>query len=266
MEMISMSKFTRFLCAFVLLAVFAFPAFSHELILKPTKMDGATGKLAVELHSTHRFILSEEVEDISYIEAGVVRDGKIIKSQLAGNDPGLRIDFSVKLDASEAAIIAAQKVGFVWSVTNEGGKSGARGALEKSGLKVLSSTRYDKYAKAIVNASGGDENFGAVLGQDLEIVPIDNPATTKVGEYMRVRIIRMGQPVSTQVWATYDGFCTEHDSTYAFYTESGADGVAHIKITNPGLWMVRTIWEKEPGVAGEFDSRSLRSTLVFSVK
>ena len=262
-----MRKFFVSCAVLALFLVAASASFSHELIVKPTKMEAPAGEtLPIELQSTHKFIVPEEVEDISYITAGIVRDGKLMTSEVTGNEPELRIDFSVKVEDEGASIIVANKVGSIWSATNEGGKSGSRKKLEDEGLKVLTSTRIDKYAKAVVNAVAGDTGYGALAGQDLEIVPLDNPAEARVGEYFRVRILHLGQPAAVPVWATYDGFCTEYESTYAYYTESEADGTAYIKIVSPGLWIVRTSKERDPGIDGEYDSRTLRSTLVFSVR
>ena len=262
-----MRKFLFSILSVTLLLSLVSASCAHELIIKPTKMEASAGEtLPIELHSTHIFIVPEEVEDISYITAGIVKDGKLAESTLTGNDTGLRIDYSVKIEGSGSSIIAANKVGSIWSGTNEGGRDGGRKKLEDQGLKVISSTRYDKYAKAIVNASADDKNFAAVIGQDLEIIPLDNPADARVGEYFKVRILHLGQPASVPVWATYDGFCSEYESTYAYYTESDSDGTAHIKITSPGLWIIRAAKERDPGAEGQYDTRFLRSTLVFSVK
>jgi uncharacterized GH25 family protein len=246
---------------------FSCSAFAHELIIKPSAPKAEKGaELAVELQSTHIFIVKEEVEDISKIKAGIADGGKLIESPLSPNDPELRIDFSVKVRDSGSSLIFAEKEGEIWSVTNEGSKPGPRKALEDQGFKVTRSTLNDKYAKAFVNISEDDGNFDTVLGQDLEIVPVTNPAAAKVGEYFKVKILHKGQPVPTPVWATYDGFCAEFQNTYAYYTEADSEGVANIKITAPGLWIIRTSKDGDPGAEGEYDSRSLRSTMTFTVE
>jgi uncharacterized GH25 family protein len=237
------------------------------MILKPAVFEAEEGsELAVELQSTHIFIVKEEVEDISKITAGIVSDGEILPSELKPNEPDLRIDFSVKIAGKGTQVIAAKKEGEIWSVTNEGSKPGPRKALEDQGLKVARSALTDKYAKSIINASPDDENFKAALGQDLEIIPLTNPADAKTGEYFQVKALHKGQPTSVPVWATYDGFVREFQNTYAYYTESNAEGIANIKITAPGLWLIRTSIENDPGVEGEYDSRTIRSTLTFGVK
>jgi uncharacterized GH25 family protein len=162
--------------------------------------------------------------------------------------------------------LAAEKSGEIWSVTNEGSKPGPRKTLEDQGLKVVTSTMIDKYAKSVINASPGDANFSQTLGQDLEIVPVTNPADARVGEYFKVKVLHRGEPAAIPVWATYDAFVTEYENTYAYYTESDAEGIANIKITAPGLWLVRASKDNDPGVEGQYDARSIRSTLTFAVK
>jgi uncharacterized GH25 family protein len=242
-------------------------AFSHELIVKPAKTEAAKGEtLAVELQSTHQFIVKEEVENIDLIEAGTFRGGKLEKSALKENEPELRIDFSVKVEDDGSTLVLANKRGEVYSVTNEGGMAGTRKELEAKGLKVLRASKTDKFAKSVVNASKNDKNYAAVTGQELEVVPVTNPADAKAGEFFEVKVLFKGQPAAIPVWATYDGFAPELQNTYAYYTESAADGTAKIKITAPGFWLIRAAKDGEPGAEGEYDARSLRSILSFAVK
>jgi uncharacterized GH25 family protein len=252
-----------------MLAVFcAAPAFAHELILKPSKFTAQKDEeLPVELQSTHIFIVKEEVEDISLIKAGVFQDGKLVESPLKPNEPDLRIDFSVKVpDGGKSTIILANKSGEIRSRTPEGSKVGTRKSFEDQGIKVTSTSKTDKFAKAIINASASDKNFAAVVGQELEVVPITNPANIKPGGYFQVKILLYGQPAAMPVFATYDGFVKEFQNTYSYYTESGTDGIANIKITTPGLWIIRASKANEPGVPGEYDFRTLNSILSVLVK
>ncbi|MDR1019374.1 MAG: DUF4198 domain-containing protein [Synergistaceae bacterium] len=257
-----------YLAAAMSLALFTAPAFAHELILKPASFSAAVGvDLAVELQSTHVFIVKEEVEDISTIKAGAVLDGKLTESVLKPNGPDLRIDFSVKIpEGKSSTIIIANKAGEVWSVTPDGSKQGTRKSFEDQGIKVARASRTDKFAKAIVNASEADENFAAVVGQELEIVPVTNPASVKTGQYFKVKVLFNGQPATLPVFATYDGFVKEYQNTYAYYTESDSEGIANIKITTPGIWIIRVSKDNDPGVPGEFDTRSIRSILTVPVK
>ena len=251
----------------VVLIGYAGTGSAHELLIKPSEMTAARGEiLPIELHSVHRFIVAEEVENISRIKAGVFRGGVLEEAGMRPNDPELRIDFDVKIEDDGSVLIVAAKDGEHWSVTNEGGMEGTRRELEARNLRVLRTTKNDKFAKAVVNAAKDDKNFAAAAGQELEIVPVTNPADAVSGEFFDVKILLRGQPAALPVWATYDGFVTEIDETYAYYTGSSAEGIARIKITSPGFWIVRTAIDGEPGVEGEYDARNLRSTLTFEVK
>ena len=246
---------------------FALPAFAHELTIKAKDSTMKAGKpFAVTVQSAHKFIVPEEVEELSRVQAGIIKDGKLVESKLTGNEAELCIDFTViPEDLSGSVMLVAIKDGETWSITNEGGKTGARSELEAQGLKVIRATKNDKYAKALFNTSHEDTKFSQVLGHPLEIIPVTNPADAKVGEYFHVKILLNGQPYTGPVWATYDGFVTEYENTYAYYTEA-ENGEAHIKITSPGLYGIRAYQGDLPGVKGDYDALTLRAFLLFEVK
>ena len=257
----------KIILVLVLVALLSVPAFSHELTIKAHSNEMKAGEnFPVTVQSAHKFIVPEEVEVLERVKAGIIEDGKFVESKLTANDKDLCIDFSVTpKDLSQSVILVAIKDGETWSITNEGGKTGSRKELESQGLKVLRATKNDKYAKAIFNTSNEDKNFASVLGHPLEIIPVTNPADAKVGEYFDVKILLNGQPYTGPVWATYDGFVTEYENTYAYYTEA-ENGIAHIKITAPGWWGVRAYQGDLPGVEGDYDAFTLRAFLLFEVK
>ena len=260
--------FKRIITAVILTALFAFSASAHELTIKNVSGQApeAGKNFNLTVQSAHKFIVPEEVEILSRVKAGIIEDGKLIESELKGNDAELWIDFSVTpKNLSGSFIVTAIKDGETWCVTNEGGKSGARKDLEAQGLKVLSANKYDKYAKAIFNTSKEDKNFSQVLGQPLEIIPVTNPADAKTGEYFDVKILLNGQPYTGPVWASYDGFVIEYENTYAYYTEA-ENGEAHVKITAPGWWGIRVAQSGLPGIEGDYDNLNLRAFLLFEVK
>lgn len=260
-----MRKVMSVFCALFFFFAVAGGAFAHELILKPAQMSTAKGEsLAVEVHSTHVFIVKEETEDTSSMKAAVLTNGALEPMALVPNEAELRIDAKCTVPTDGTFLILCDKLPLPWSVTNDGSKLGSRKELEAQGFKVVSATKYDKYSKAIVNAKDGDEGFAALSGQELEIVPVTNPANVKVGDFMAFKVLNKGQPVSVPVWATYDGFSPDA-STYAFYTEAKSDGSFRVKITSSGLWLVRAM-KTEEGKEGEYDKRTLRSIVTFEVK
>ena len=252
---------------FALIFALVSPAFSHELTIKAKNNTMKAGEpFSATVQSAHKFVVPEEVEVLSRVKAGIIEDGKLVEAKLTANEPELCIDFTVTpKDTSGAVILAAIKDGETWCLTNEGGKTGARRDLEAQGLKVIRATKNDKYVKAIYNTSHEDTKFSQIVGHPLEIIPVTNPADAKVGEYFHVKILLNGQPYTGPVWATYDGFVTEYENTYAYYTEA-ENGEAHIKITAPGWWGIRAYQGDLPGVEGDYDALTLRAFVVFEVK
>ena len=257
----------RFILTLAVIFAFTSSAFSHELTIKAKSETLKAGEpFHATVQSAHKFIVPEEVEVLERVKAGIIEDGKFVESEIKANEPELCIDFTVTpKDLSHSVMLVAIKDGESWCVTNEGGKTGARKELEAQGLKVLSANKYDKYVKAILNTSHDDKNYSLVLGHPLEIIPVTNPADAKVGEYFHVKILLNGQPYTGPVWATYDGFVTEYENTYAYYTEA-ENGEAHIKITTPGYWGIRAAQTGLPGVEGDYDNLNLRAFLLFNVK
>lgn len=252
--------------AFALLFALAGGAFAHELVAKPSAFEAAKGeRVTIGIHSTHKFIVADEMDQISALKAGVFRGGKLHELKLTENAAARRIDAAVTIeDAGESTLVLVSRAG-VWSKTNQGGKSGTRGELEKKGLKVSDATKYEKYVKVILNASKNDKNFATVTGQGLEIIPVTNPADAAVGRFFEVRVLVNGRPYSGGILATYDGFVTEYEETYAYSTIC-ENGTAFIKITAPGAWGVRAVQAGLPGVKGEYDSVTAKSFLIFNVK
>ena len=80
-------KYGRIVSAALLAMGLSTAAFAHELVMKPQKMDVEKGgTLAVEIHSGHKFIVPDEVEDVECIKAGVFKDGKLQEAELKPNE------------------------------------------------------------------------------------------------------------------------------------------------------------------------------------
>ena len=79
-----------------------------------------------------------------------------------------------------------------------------------------------------------------------------------------IKVLANGQPLATTVNATYDDFSKQQD-TYAYATQSKADGTAVVKITQAGLWMVR-VQNSVQEVTDLYDRHVTRAVVVFSIK
>lgn len=255
----------RLALSLVVLSLAAGPGTAHELMLKSRVAHPAAGEdFKVDLMSSHIFVVSQEIEE--GVDVTEFKDGKAVVLPAKNDETALTVAADAQGDG-KTQLFGAARLGSKYAVTNKGGKSGAditRKSLEEEGLKVKSINMYDKYAKTIVNARSGDDGYKQLLGQDVELVLMKNPADIKVGDWVDVKVLHRGSPESTAVYATYDGFSPEYENTYAFYTEGDPEGVAHIKITAPGTWMVR-VESDEMGKEGDYDKRVIRTTLTFTV-
>lgn len=106
---------------------------------------------------------------------------------------------------------------------------------------IISSKQYNKFAKAILDVGETkDENYSKVLGDALEIIPMENPnKLVGNGQYLTVKILFKNEPfASSKVYGSYAGFSNNGD--YAFVTTTNKDGLAKIKLSHSGYWILKT--------------------------
>lgn len=231
---------------------------AHEFIVKPEKYSFKSGeKVKLSVISTHVFMVSQEIEPQAHVK--LMFQGSNIS--LAENKEVLALEGEFKARKSGSSYIVGEREGMIWTKTTEGWKQ-----QSKEGLKgVLSSGLYQKFCKTLVNVDRCSDDVSKPVGQKLEIVPQTNPNKLSVGDYLDVKVMFDGKPLATEVWATYDGF-TKNPNTYAYYTEGSDNGVAKIKITAPGVWMVRVQKKTDAPNNPDYDKHVMRAVLVFEVK
>ena len=155
---------------------------------------------------------------------------------------------------------AAMKPLFM-SVTPEGRKM-----QSKKGLSDAISCRYvEFFAKAIFHAGKPAGNaYKSTLGQTIEIVPQEDPGLMKAGDYLPVKVFFEGNPIVGEfVYATYVGFSTREE--YAFTTKTDREGIAKIRITNPGIWWVKVPYKRPHHDKSECDVDQYATILTFEI-
>lgn len=111
----------------------------------------------------------------------------------------------------------------------------ANNEQEKPGREL-----YTKLAKTFVEVADDskDTTYRQPVGHPLEIIPLSNPCRWNVGDEVLVRVLRNGQPAAgLRVSCGHEGLPPH---TYVQNVITDDDGVARIRLSQPGLWFVRT--------------------------
>lgn len=220
--------FKRSLIIFWTLAcLFAYsgPVEAHDLWLNiEIHYSEAGGKTNAKVVFGHNFpyydilIPSEDLSEFCYLsplgkKTKITKTWKEIKGESYGQPAGARVG-EVSLDQKGTYVVAASR--------------------KRKGDKEHVPS--EKYAKSIITVREGSENVSQTFAHRIEIVPLKNPSEIKAGESFPVKILFEGKPLSTYVYATYAGYYSE-DDPFPVFVKSDEKGLAHIKITKPGIWM-----------------------------
>jgi len=236
--------------------VLATAAGGHEIVVKPSTADGA---LTLAIESTHVFVAPEEREGVEAVAASLTPQGGARVAMTVAEAGALSLAATGPAPEGPAWAVA-HRLPQVWSNTPDGWKPGAHD-------DAAFTNRYEKFAKALLNADAADPEFVTTpLGHALEIIPMDNPADLRAGDELRVKVLLNGEPVATEVKATFDGF-SDAPMTFAYATETqdhaGEPGVARIRLWSPGYWYVRAAVDADDA---EADAHVLRAIMSFDVR
>ena len=236
----------------IALLTYATAAPAHEFIIKPAQLQVESGaKVPFNILATHVFMVSEEVEPVETVKAWLFEGDKSTAVDVKENHTLETLDGVVSLNRTGTAVLVGHLQEPIETVKAEGSNRSQR-------------IKREKFAKALITVSADDDSYKKILGHKLEIVPVSNVLKTRVGDELTFKILLDGKPLKSQLYATYDGFSRRY-MTFAYATESMEDGVAHVKVTSPGVWMVR-VEKRVEANARDFDLLSLKASLVFSVQ
>ena len=145
-------------------------------------------------------------------------------------------------------VLAAEYKPTFWSQNAEGWKQ----ADMQNTPNATYCERTAMYGKNIVNIGKAAEknDVAEVVGHELEIVPMVNPATIKVGERFKVVVLYQGEPLpNATLTATFKGFDnsdnhhTHKVEAQAFSDTTGADGTVDIIPLRDGFWKAAVVYE-----------------------
>lgn len=255
---IFITRITGFIAAALILSLQTVQA--HEFIIKPVSLSGTHDQIIpFSVLSAHVFMESEEMEPLPQVETYALSSAGRQDIPLVGNEAEKTLNGKVAIKAEGTHVLCGHRNGMIWSKTTKGWKQESK----KNLTGVISSGKYEKFAKTIITNGKSDAAYRKPVGHKLEIVPLDDPQTTQAGDEIKLLVLYDGKPLATEVYATYDGF-SSHPNTYAYYSNSSDDGQVAVKLTQPGIWMVRVQHEITVPTP-DYDKEVIRAVLLFGI-
>ncbi|MFH0782375.1 MAG: DUF4198 domain-containing protein [Pseudomonadota bacterium] len=164
------------------------------------------------------------------------------------------------LGKAGAYLVAVKRKASFYTKTTEGSKRQSKVGL----TNVLSCSRSNSFMKAVANVDTTNGKVDTVVGHAMEIIPLVNPASLRVGDYLPFRVLFKGKPYRTEFSATYGGFSTE-DAVWAYAAGTDKDGLGKVKILSSGAWLIKVNLDEPFADPKECDKESYLATLTFEV-
>lgn len=140
-------------------------------------------------------------------------------------------------------------------------------ARRRSGELTKDATeRYSKHVKALLQVgTERSSGFDTVLGYPAELVPLNNPYSSRPGGWLRVRALVDGKPVANQLVMS-GGRPPRGGRLPVRSVRTDSDGVARIRISETGQWYVKFIHMAPVSGDPKLDYESKWATLTFQVR
>lgn len=255
------------------LSLIVFVSNSHEFWIQPQKYRFATGEDIKLIFMVGENFSGEpwdlKTNKVVKLEAISAYGKKDLTSQVK-QLPGPNITFKPGGDGlqlialeSNAASIELEADKFNAYLEEDGLDDIKRRRKEKNETDKPSREQYTRYAKLLVQAgTRQDEVFKRKLGLKVEFIPQQNPYVLKAGDYMDCLLLIDGKPGAhrmVKVWSKYNKTIFQQNA----FTEN--DGMFKFPISNPGQWMVSTVY-MVPSQKEGVDYESSWASLVFGIE
>ncbi len=183
--------------------------------------------------------------------------GKNLKVKLAAEGTHL---FALQ---SNAAFIELEGEKFNDYLKEDGLDNVMQRRTDKGELDKPARELYTRYAKLLVQSGGRtDEVYKRKVGLKHEIIPLNNPARLKSGDYMECRVLFNNEPARHQLVKVWN-FIGNRIFLQNIYTEN--DGTIKFPISNYGPWMVSTV-RMEVSQSAQADYESSWASLTFGIQ
>lgn len=245
---------TGVLCLCLCLAAGA--AWAHDLWITCPQA-GAGQKLLLDIGLGHDFPQGDKLNPDELQETYVMGAGGKLKTA-----PQADQNFQTMQPLAAGSYVAASGTKPVFFTKSPAGYVRKTKDQVPEAIKCFRSI---KYAKAIVNLGGQAGDVSQPLGQDLEILPLANPAGLKAGGELPVKVLLAGKPLAGAEVSAMPAASGKEKVT-PFKAKTASDGVAKMKLGSPGLWLVRVGHRTPYKDPAKCDVLSKAATLSFEIK
>ncbi len=263
------------IAAFLLLPALAAPAAAHDYWLQPATFFPRPGdKVAVRLLVGDRL----EVEDERpFLKKPTLRFQLVSKKQtldLAASTPegGKPLAQVICATAGAHWIVMDRDVAYITLPAKN-----FNSYLKEEGLAHIVAERkkakeddkdgrerYRRYLKCLLQAGdAADDAWQKTFAQKLEIVPLANPVTLKVGDVLRVKVLFDDAPLAN---APLFAHCEEKETLITQRLHTDKDGVAAVRLHLAAPYLVRLVHMRRCAGDARADWESFWSALTFAVK
>ena len=258
------------LLSVLVLVVFAMGVSGHDLWLNLNDyapMIGGHTRPIVYFGWGHKY----PVDDL--FDAAFLSRFQLIESNGEAKDikPGTGGFLATRLDIKEAGSywVAAETFPGFYTISQVGDRIAHR-MEPKTGIEnVLLSMQYQMFAKTLLNVGSATDDMAKPVGHVFEIVPLQNPAKLRVGDYLDVQVLFNGKPLPmipyTRLEGTYNGFSTDGACAYSTWIMGG---MARVKLIHSGSWMLKVAYTipSSPELQDKCDELGYYATLSFAVE
>jgi hypothetical protein len=105
---------------------------------------------------------------------------------------------------------------------------------------AIARERYTRFVKTFIQVGAPrTDHYNKVFGYKIEIIPLSNPYSLKIGSRLDVKVLFNGLPLPGQkIMATYDSY-SEDPNQYAQTSRTNDEGIASFQMTTAGFWLIR---------------------------
>lgn len=122
---------------------------------------------------------------------------------------------------------------------------------------------YSRYLKCLLRCGAGDDGWKKTCGLRLEIIPLADPYSVKVGDTLKVRVQFEGKPLAN---VPFFGLNRGGEKVAKQKLITNKDGVAEVKLSGKGVWLLRLVHMRRCSDATEADWESYWAALTFEVR